>query len=112
MLEDLLPYYEQELIYLRRMSGEFAEQYPKIAGRLLLQEDVCADTHVERLIEGFAFLAARIHKRLDDDLPEASEALLGSLYPHLIRTVPSMSIIQFQVDTEGGLTGRYEIPRH
>lgn len=68
-MDDLLPHYERELAFLRTRAGDFARQYPKIAGRLQLSGDVGDDPHVERLIEAFAFLSARIHKRLDDDFP-------------------------------------------
>ena len=58
MRDELLTYYERELAFIRRMAGEFADKYPKIAGRLLLERGKCEDPHVERLIESFALLAA------------------------------------------------------
>jgi type VI secretion system protein ImpG len=61
MREDLLAYYESELTFLRQLGGEFARKYPKIASRLVLEPDRCEDPHTERLLEGFAFLAARVH---------------------------------------------------
>ena len=59
VIDELLPYYERELKFIRQMAGEFAEKYPKVAGRLLLQPDTCEDPHVERLIEAFALLAGQ-----------------------------------------------------
>lgn len=91
-MEQLLPYYERELGFLRRYSREFAERYPKIAGRLLIGGEVCEDPHIERMIESFALLNARIAKRLDDDYPEFTEALFDVLYPHYLRPFPSCSI--------------------
>jgi type VI secretion system protein ImpG len=91
-LEQLLPHYERELGYLRRNLREFAERYPKIAGRLLISGEVCEDPHIERMIESFALLNARIAKRLDDDYPEFTEALFEVLYPHYLRPFPSCSI--------------------
>jgi type VI secretion system protein ImpG len=91
-LEQLLPYYERELGYLRRHLREFAERYPKIAGRLLISGEVCEDPHTERMIESFALLNARVAKRLDDDYPEFTEALFDVLYPHYLRPFPSCSI--------------------
>jgi len=96
--DDLLLYYERELSFLRRMGAQFAEQYPKIASRLNLEADKCEDPHVERLLEAFAFLAARIHLKLDDEFPEITEALLSILYPHFIRPVPSMTIVDFRLN--------------
>jgi type VI secretion system protein ImpG len=94
-VEQLLPYYESELGYLRRNLREFAERYPKIAGRLLISGEVCEDPHVERMIESFALLNARIAKRLDDDYPQFTEALFEVLYPHYLRPFPSCSIARF-----------------
>jgi type VI secretion system protein ImpG len=96
-LDQLLPYYESELDYLRRNLREFAERYPKIAGRLLISGEVCEDPHTERMIESFALLNARIAKRLDDDYPEFTEALFDVLYPHYLRPFPSCSIARFDV---------------
>jgi type VI secretion system protein ImpG len=98
--EDLVQYYERELSFLRRMGAEFGEKYPKIASRLLIEQDKCEDPHVERLLEGFAFLAARVHLKIDDEFPEITEALLNILYPHYLRPIPSMSVVQFHVDAD------------
>lgn len=95
-MEKLLPYYEQELGYLRRHLRDFAERYPKIAGRLLISGEVCEDPHIERMIESFALLNARIAKRLDDDYPEFTEALFEVLYPHYVRPFPSCSIAHIE----------------
>jgi type VI secretion system protein ImpG len=112
MRDDLLYYYERELAYLRRTGAEFAQRYPKVAGRLLLEPTKCDDPHVERLLEGFAFLAARIHLRMEDDFPEVSTALLDVVYPHFVRPLPSISLAQFHLDPEQGkLATGYTIER-
>src|ERR1700745_3285021 len=95
MSDSLLPYYNRELDALRRLSGEFADTNPKVAGRLRLAPDTVDDPHVERLLEGVAFLSARTQQRLDDEFPELSDALLGVLYPHYLAPVPSAAIAQF-----------------
>jgi type VI secretion system protein ImpG len=92
----LLPYYDRELNAIRRLAAEFAIAHPKIAGRLRLAPDSVDDPHVARLLEGVAFLAARVHHRLDDEFPEITDALLGVLYPHYLAPVPSAAIAQFQ----------------
>jgi len=97
-MEELLPYYERELAFLRRHSRDFAERYPKIAARLLLNGDGCEDPHVERMIESFALLSARVTKRLEDSYPQFTEALLGVLYPHYLRPFPSCSIARVELD--------------
>lgn len=112
MLDDLLPYYETELTYLRRLSKEFGARYPKIAARLQMEGDVCEDPHVERMIESFSFLAARIHKKLDDEFPQITEAMLSVLYPHFLRPVPSMSIAQLQLASGADINTMQLTPRH
>jgi len=104
-MQDLLPSFERELAFLRDHAGEFAQRYPKIAGQLLLTGDAGDDPHVERLIQSFALLSARIHKRLDDDFPLITESLLEVLYPHYLRPFPSCSIACFNVveDTKEAL---------
>ena len=112
MRDELLLYYERELDYIRKLAVQFAEKNPKVASRLVLEPTKCEDPHVERLLEGFAFLAARVHLKLDDEFPEISEALLSVVYPQLVRLMPSMSIVEFQPDPEKGkLTSSLPIPR-
>ena len=112
MRDDLLLYYERELRFLRDMGGEFAEKYPKIAQRLILEPDKCEDPHVERMLEAFAFLAARVHLKIDDEFPEITEALLTVLYPHYLRPVPSMSVVEFDLDpAQGNLSTGLPIPK-
>src|SRR5216683_1327948 len=102
MRDDLLLYYERELDYMRKTAVQFAEKNPKVAARLVLEPTKCEDPHVERLLEAFAFLAARVHLKIDDDFPEITESLLTVVYPQLIRPIPSMSIVEFEPDPEKG----------
>ena len=94
MNDELLKYYNRELTYIRRMGAEFAEQYPKIAGRLRLTEETVEDPHVSRLLEGFSLLTAQIRQKLDDSFPELTDALLGQLYPDYQAPIPSISIVK------------------
>ena len=98
MSRTLYYYYERELTFIRQLSQEFAKQYPAAAGRLRLEPNRSTDPHVERLIEAFALLTGRIQHKLDDEFPELTDALLGVLYPHYLAPVPSMAIVQFQLD--------------
>ena len=109
MSEQLLPFYDQELAYLRRLAGDFADAHPKIAGRLRVSADAVDDPHVARLLEGFAFVAARIRQKLDDEFPELTDSLLGALYPHLLSPFPSAAIARFMPVAE--LSGAYGINR-
>ncbi len=94
MFDRILPYYNNELRFMREMAKEFAAENPKIAGRLRLSGDAIEDPHVSRLIEAFSFLNARLRLKLDDEFPELSESLLDLLYPHYLAPTPSMSIVE------------------
>lgn len=110
--DELLLYYERELTFLRHMGRDFAEKYPKVASRLVLEPDKCDDPHVERLLEAFSFLAARVHLKIDDEFPEITESLLSVVYPHYTRPVPSMSVAQFHLDPEQGKAAAgFTVPR-
>lgn len=111
MADELLSYFEKELAFIRQMGAEFASEHPKIAGRLGINADTIEDPHVSRLIEGFAYLNARIQHKLDDDFSELSDALLEVLFPHYQRPLPSMSIVQFAADQEK-LDANYKVPKN
>lgn len=112
-MQSLLPYFERELGFLRRNAREFAEAHPKVAGRLLMSGETVEDPHVERMIESFALIASRIHKKLDDDYPQFTEALLDVLYPHYLRPFPSCSIARFEAGPAAAqLTRAVAIERH
>lgn len=95
MRDELLGYYERELVFLRRMGADFARKYPKIASRLLLEGEKIEDPHVERMIEAFALLTGRVGLKLDDELPEITESFINQLYPHYLAPIPSMAVTQF-----------------
>lgn len=111
-MEDLLPYYERELAFLRHYSRDFAKRYPKIAGRLLMAPGTSEDPHVEHLIEAFALMGARISKKIEDSYPELTESLLDVLYPHYLRPFPACSIAHFDLgNTAAKLTSIVQVPR-
>jgi type VI secretion system protein ImpG len=109
----LLDYYNRELAYMRELGAEFAQQHPKIAGRLGMSGIDVADPYVERLFEGFAFLAGRIHLKMDAEFPRFSQRLLEMVYPHYLRPTPAMGVVRFTPSfTEGGAPDAFRIPRH
>ncbi|MEA2237475.1 MAG: type secretion system protein ImpG [Thermoanaerobaculia bacterium] len=93
--DQLLGRYLEEISYLRSMGVRFARDNGKIAGRLELGANVSPDPHVERLIESFAFLTARIQRDLANDFPEIAAELLQTLYPHYLNPIPPMTIVRF-----------------
>lgn len=109
--DELLRRYRDELTFFRRMGARFARSHPRIARRLELGEGPCPDPHVERLIEGVAFLTSRVQSALEADLPEVTTGLLGMMYPHFTRPIPPMAIARFEVDDGGGMTSGLEIPK-
>lgn len=109
MSESLLPYYNRELAAIRKAAGEFADAYPKVAARLRVTADAVDDPYVDRLLEGVAFLGARVQQRLDDELPEFSETLLEMLSPHLLAPVPSMTTLRLGAPPDA--TGPVRVPR-
>ncbi len=112
MNDEFLDYYYRELKFIREMGAEFAGAHPQEAGQLLLDAQRCEDPHVERLLEGFAFLTARIRKKIDDEYPEITDALLSILYPHYQRPIPSITIVQFMSAADATkIAGGHEITR-
>jgi type VI secretion system protein ImpG len=100
----LLDYYNRELQFVREMGAEFASHYPRIAARLGMEGLDCADPYVERLLEGFAFLAARVQLKLDARHPEFTQHLLEMVYPHFLSPTPSCAIVELSPDMkEGGV---------
>jgi type VI secretion system protein ImpG len=112
MDERLLEYYNSELNYLRELGAEFAANYPKIAARLGMRDIEVADPYVERLLEGFSFLTARIQVKMDAEFPRFSQRLLEVIYPNYLAPTPAMCIVQF---TPGEMTGNqgdsFRVPR-
>lgn len=110
-MEELLPYYERELGIFRQYSRRFAQRYPKTAGQLLIAGESSEDPHIERLIQSFALLTARVSRRLDSDYPLFTESLLESLYPHYLRPLPSYTVVQVQGDPKTEDDGVTIVPR-
>ena len=99
----LLDYYNRELAYVREHGAEFAEQFPKVASRLGMRGVEVADPYVERLLEGFAFMSARIQLKMDAEFPRFSQRLLDLIYPGYLSPTPAMAIAQIEPSqSEGG----------
>jgi type VI secretion system protein ImpG len=94
----ILRHYEAELEYLREMGGEFAQSYPKVAGRLGMDGTEVLDPYVERLLEGVAFLTARVQLELELQYPAFTAHLLDVVYPHLVAPTPSMMVAALTPD--------------
>jgi type VI secretion system protein ImpG len=109
----MIEYYQRELQFIREMGTEFSKQHPKIAAGLDLGRTECADPYVERLLEGFAFLTARIQLKMDAEFPRFTQHLLEMVYPHYLAPLPSMTIVQFKPDLKGAVTeAGFVLPKH
>jgi len=112
----LLGYYRQELLHIRDAAAEFAREHPKVAARLALDTTSaggeCVDPYVERLLEGFAFLAARVHFQQDSEYARFTQYLLELIYPGYLAPTPSMLIAQLEPDIDDpALATGPEVPR-
>ena len=108
----LLDYYNRELTYMREAGSEFARLHPKIARRLGMQGVEVADPYVERLIESFCFMSARMRIKLDAEFPRFSQRLLEVVYPNYVAPTPSMAVAQLHPNAgEGDLGKGFVVPR-
>lgn len=107
----LLRYYNQELRYLRELGGEFAREFPKIASRLGMEGLEVSDPYVERLLEGCAFLAARVQLKQDAEFPRFSHRLLELIYPNFLAPIPAMLVAQVTPVPDANLLKGQLLPR-
>lgn len=108
----LLDYYNQELLYMRELAAEFGQAHPKIARRLGMQAGEVADPYVERLIESFCFMAARMQIKLDAEFPRFTGRLLEVIYPNYVAPTPSIAVARlYPGRTEGNLVEGYRVAR-
>lgn len=109
----LLQYYNRELQFLRESGEEFRKAFPKVASRLGIESLECQDPYVERLLEGFAFLAARVQLKLDAEFPRFTEHLLEAVHPNSLAPTPSMAVVEVQPQlNDGNLARSFILPRH
>lgn len=108
----LLAYYNDELIYMRELGAEFARQHPKIAARLGMRMGEVADPYVERLIESFCYMAARMQMKIDAEFPKFVGRLLEVIYPNYVAPTPSISVARiYPSAAEGNLARGFTVPR-
>ena len=112
MNPQLFEHYKRELQHIREMGGEFAEEFPKVAGRLGLETLECTDPYVERLLEGFAFLSARVQLKIETSYSKLARHLLEMVYPTYLSPTPSMVVAEFRPSlAEGSLAQGFKLER-
>lgn len=112
MIEDLLPYYEKQLQEFALQSREFAQKYPKIAQRLSLNQEQIEDPHIERLIQAFSLVSARIDKKLADSYSVFTRSLFEVMFPQYLRHFPACSVVSFEdIDKQKQLTQAHLIEK-
>lgn len=105
-------YFQREMAYLRHEGARFSSSFPKVAARLDFSNVESADPHVERLLQSFSFLTARLQRDVEDLFPRISTALLETLYPQFIAPIPSYAITKFETcGQKGKLTGRFRVEK-
>lgn len=108
----VLELYELELSHLRSQVKEYVEAFPKTARHLLLDSVPCPDPHVERLLEGFAYLAARVQRKIEAGYPRFTQSLLETVFPHYLAPTPSVAMLAFKPDlTDETIRRGYIVPR-
>ncbi len=111
MDKKFLTYYNIELQHLRESGSRFSKENPKIAARLGLERFSCEDPYVERLLEGFAFLAARVHLKLDEEFPRFTHSIINTVYPQYLMPTPAMAMVSFTPDlSDSDLAEGFTIP--
>lgn len=112
MIEQLLPYYEKQLQEFGQQSREFAQKYPKIAQRLSLNQEQIDDPHIERLIQAFSLIAARIDKKLEDSYDVFTHSLFEVMFPQYLRHFPACTVVSFEdINKLKQLTSAHVIPQ-
>ncbi len=112
MDRNFLRYYEQELRFVRDLAGEFASAHSRVANRFGLDQDACADPYVEWLLDGFAFLAARVHLKLDAEHEQLAHHLTEMVYPDLLAPTPAMAIVRFRPEANPAIVEQgFAVPR-
>jgi type VI secretion system protein ImpG len=99
-------YFREELSFLKEQGKQFTEIHPQLSRFLHGQ---VTDPDVERLLEGFAFLTARLREKVDDEFPELTHSVINMLWPNYLRPIPSMSILAF--DPENNISQKQVIKR-
>jgi type VI secretion system protein ImpG len=108
----LLDYYNRELIYMYELADEFALAHPKIARRLGMRAGEVSDPYVQRLIESFGLMAARMQLKLDAEFPRFTGRLLEVVYPNYMSPTPAMAVARFYLSAkEGNLVEGFSVPR-
>jgi type VI secretion system protein ImpG len=112
VIEELLPYYEKQLQEFGQQSRAFADKYPKIAQRLSLNQEQIDDPHIERLIQAFSLIAARIDKKLADSYDIFTRSLFEVMFPQYLRHFPACSVVSFEdLNKQKQLTDVHVIPK-
>lgn len=98
----IIDLYNEELLHLRTEASEFAREFPDRAARLALDENRVEDPYVERLLEGVAYLAARVRLKLDAQYPVFTQQLLDVLFPGWLAPSPSACVLRLNPDMANG----------
>lgn len=109
MSDSLLSYFEQELRFIREEAAAFSERHPGTAEALGFSNQGIDDPQIARLVESVALLNGRLQQRLDDTFPELTSGLIGLLYPHYLRQIPSYSLLNVEIGDDA--IAKHKLPK-
>ncbi|MEM1046336.1 MAG: type VI secretion system baseplate subunit TssF [Pseudomonadota bacterium] len=94
MNREFLEFYNRELELLYERAADFSDEFPGVAERLggLTRESI--DPNIAGLLEGSAFLAARVQLKLKSEFAEFTQALLDQVLPNFLAPIPSVAMVQ------------------
>lgn len=98
MDRELIEFYKHELALLEENAAAFADEYPGIADRLggLVKGREQIDPMIEGLLQGSAYLAARVQLKIAHEFPTFTQNIIDQLLPEYLAPVPSFMMAQAQ----------------
>ncbi|MBN9029618.1 MAG: type VI secretion system baseplate subunit TssF [Rhizobiales bacterium] len=98
MNREFLEFYDRELKILYERSQEFAEEFPGVGKRLGALTEEKIDPAIGGLLEGAAFMAARVQLKLKSEFDTFTVELIEQLLPGFLAPTPSFAIAQARPD--------------
>lgn len=98
MNKEFLEIYNRELKLLYERGQEFAREYPDMAGRLGNLTEERIDPMIAGLLEGSAFLAARVQQKIKSEFGQFTTEMIDQLLPGLLASTPSFALVSARPD--------------
>jgi type VI secretion system protein ImpG len=89
-----LELYNRELQLLYERSKQFADEFPGVAERLGGLSRETMDPGLTSILQGSAFMAARVQLKLKSEFAQFTSALLDQLLPNYLAPIPPATLVQ------------------